>query len=622
MKLSFLTIKHKLFFIAFFSVLGLIALGVSQLIGASTIRQLQSSVVLLGDTRASMLLLRRSEKDYLMRLDDKYADSFNKTIVTTKQQFLELRQKLEGLSLETAEVDVMQADLDNYQARFNELVELQKAIGYTPKTGYYGDLRSAVHSVEKNLDAEPTAKVSMLMLRRHEKDFMLRRDLKYLSRFDNELSVFRGVVEGNLAEDEGREILDDIDRYGRLFRKLVNAERDKGLDAQSGVMGEMRQAVHVLEDNFGTLRETLETEIKDSIARGDRQMLWLLIIIASLVAVTSTVSAISIFRPLSLFTSEILGVMEHKDLTRRVTVSGKDEIAEVATAFNELLSVLNEIMGKINDAAMLVASSSEEMSMITREVKGASEQQSSEVEQAAVAVNEMSATVQEIAQNASTAADSVNVVHEQLQEGVKVGDEARNAIQTLTNEVQDAASAILELERNSENIGQVLDAIQNVAEQTNLLALNAAIEAARAGEQGRGFAVVADEVRTLAQRTQESTETIRKTIGEFQNGTNQVVATVTQSNERAETGIERVIRSTEILNEISGMVSQINDMNIQIAAAAEQQGSTAEEISRNVTRVTDLSRGVSVQTEQTSLASDELAGLGASLRDMVKIFKI
>ncbi len=133
---------------------------------------------------------------------------------------------------------------------------------------------------------------------------------------------------------------------------------------------------------------------------------------------------------------------------------------------------------------------------------------------------------------------------------------------------------------------------------------------------------MADEVRTLAQRTQESTETIRQTITAFQQGTNQVVATVSNSNQRAETGIERVTRSADILNDISLMISSINDMNIQIAAAAEEQGATAEEISRNVTRVSDLSRGVNDQTEQTSIASHDLAQLGASLRDMVKAFKV
>ena len=147
-------------------------------------------------------------------------------------------------------------------------------------------------------------------------------------------------------------------------------------------------------------------------------------------------------------------------------------------------------------------------------------------------------------------------------------------------------------------------------------------EAARAGEQGRGFAVVADEVRTLAQRTQESTETIRKTIVEFQQGTNEVVQTVSKSNQRAEVGIEKVTRSTEILNEISSMVSSMSDINMQIAAASEEQSVASNEINRNVTRVSDLSLNVRGQTQQASKASAELTRLGESLCDRVKVFKL
>jgi methyl-accepting chemotaxis protein len=240
---------------------------------------------------------------------------------------------------------------------------------------------------------------------------------------------------------------------------------------------------------------------------------------------------------------------------------------------------------------------------------------------AVVAVNEMSSTIQEIARNATQAASSVHETHERIKQGVTIGSEARNEILALTHEVQEAVSAIKTLEVNSTNIGHVLDAIQNVAEQTNLLALNAAIEAARAGEQGRGFAVVADEVRTLAKRTQESTETIRQTITELQQGTRQVVSTVTRSNQRAETGIERVSQSSEILGDISRMVGVINDMNIQIATAAEEQGAVAEEISRNVTRVNDISRNVAEQAEQTALASHDLAGLGSELQNIVRQFR-
>jgi len=498
----------------------------------------------------------------------------------------------------------------------------QGKVGYDSKSGLYGALRASVHSVEEKLTDTPELRASILMLRRHEKDFMLRRDMKYLSKFNQEIDDFISLSAVYMSAEDSEAINDSINSYASQFKSLVDAENSIGLDQNSGALGELRATVHESEKLFEGLKSQLHQTIVISTSKNNQFLIGSIVVVGLVISILALAVAFSIFKPLEKFAEEITGVITDKDLSMRLSVHGGDEIGEVAVSFNSLLEALHEMISRINVASMTVASSAEEMSMVTKEVKLSSDTQTSEVQHAAVAVNEMSATAHEIARNASSAADSVSEVDMQLKEGVDVSQEARQEIEALTHEVQEAANAIKELEQNSENIGQVLDAIQNVAEQTNLLALNAAIEAARAGEQGRGFAVVADEVRTLAQRTQESTETIRKTITEFQQGTNQVVATVSNSNQRAESGIAKVTRSSEILTDISTMVSQINDMNIQIAAAAEEQGATAEEISSNVTRVSDLSESTKAQTEQTSEASAELAQLGASLRDMVKAFKL
>jgi methyl-accepting chemotaxis protein len=348
-----------------------------------------------------------------------------------------------------------------------------------------------------------------------------------------------------------------------------------------------------------------------------------LIIALLALAMTSMVFMISrsIYRPLDHFAHRISNISDTKDLTARLDYKRQDEISMVASAFNQMIGNLQEAISHVHNASGQLAQAADEMSNISSEVSNATDAQSDQVEQAAVAMHEMTSTIQDIARNASNAADSVNLVHERIQEGVKISEEARLEIEALTNEVDQAVDAIKQLEQNSESIGLVLDAIQGVAEQTNLLALNAAIEAARAGEQGRGFAVVADEVRTLAQRTQESTESIRETINQLQSGTAQVVSTVDKSSQRAAAGIAKVNKSADVLQEIAEQMSAVADMNIQIATAAEQQSATAEEINRNIVSVSELAKTVATQCSQSSCASDELSNLGATLKASVSAFK-
>jgi methyl-accepting chemotaxis protein len=330
----------------------------------------------------------------------------------------------------------------------------------------------------------------------------------------------------------------------------------------------------------------------------------------------------SIYIPLEETAAQLDAVAHGGDLTVRLRANGDDEIGQIARAINGLLEKLRATIVDVMEGARQVADSASQMSGITSQVQRAAADQSREVEHAAVAVDEMTSTIQEIARNAAQAADSVSTTHNQLQTASQTGTQARQEIEKLTEEVQEVVEAIETLSRQSGDIGHVLDAIRNVAEQTNLLALNAAIEAARAGDQGRGFAVVADEVRTLAKRTQESTETIRLTIQQLQLGTEQAVTTVDRASQRAGAGIAQVSRTAHTLTDIEHNVSAISDLNLQIAAAAEQQSAAANEIARNVKRVTDYSREVAERAGQTAHASTELAKLGAHLQQSVKNYRV
>ncbi|WP_409567039.1 methyl-accepting chemotaxis protein [Pseudomonas sp.] len=240
----------------------------------------------------------------------------------------------------------------------------------------------------------------------------------------------------------------------------------------------------------------------------------------------------------------------------------------------------------------------------------------------ASAMNEMSATVQEVARHASQTAAASSDADDQSKAGVTLATEALDGIDGLIREIEQAAQVIKQVETDTASIGMVLGVINGIAEQTNLLALNAAIEAARAGEQGRGFAVVADEVRTLASRTQKSTGDIQATIEQLQKGVRNAVQVMEGAQARAHAGSGCVAKAAQSLNGIAGEVGTIKDMNMQIATAAEEQSAVAEEINRNITTISDIADTTAADARQTSQISDELVHLAAELNRLVSQFRL
>jgi len=237
-------------------------------------------------------------------------------------------------------------------------------------------------------------------------------------------------------------------------------------------------------------------------------------------------------------------------------------------------------------------------------------------------MNEMSATVQEVSRNITDTAQAAQEANTETAESRKMVEDAIQAIQQLAGRIDGASEVIHKLEQDSENINTVLDVIKGVAEQTNLLALNAAIEAARAGEQGRGFAVVADEVRTLAGRTQESTEEINDVIEKLQAGSRKAVDVMNKSRGEAQSVVEQATKAGASLSTISSAVARINDMSIQIASAAEEQSATADEINRNITNISEMANETTAGAQQTAAASGDLARLGTELQELVGRFRV
>ncbi|WP_407314942.1 methyl-accepting chemotaxis protein [Pseudomonas sp. nanlin1] len=321
-------------------------------------------------------------------------------------------------------------------------------------------------------------------------------------------------------------------------------------------------------------------------------------------------------------TMEVVERIAGGDLSQQMVVTRRDELGVLQQGIARMGQTLRELIGGIRDSVTQIASAAEELSAVTEQTSAGVNNQKVETDQVATAMHEMTATVQEVARNAEQASVAATAADEQARAGDKVVNQAIAQIERLADEVKRSTTAMEVLQNESQKIGSVMDVIKAVAEQTNLLALNAAIEAARAGEAGRGFAVVADEVRGLAQRTQKSTEEIEGLVAGLQAGTQEVASVMLSSRGLTDSSVELTRKAGVSLSDITRTVSSIQAMNLQIAAAAEEQSSVAEEISRSIINVRDVSEQTAAASEETAASSVELARLGNQLQMLVSHFRV
>lgn len=368
------------------------------------------------------------------------------------------------------------------------------------------------------------------------------------------------------------------------------------------------------------------TDLQNTLGQADSQQARTLQLAGTLLAlILGIVAAIIITRQITRPLQQTLAVVDRiasGDLSHNMVVTRKDELGVLQMGIQRMGATLRELIGGIRDSVTQIASAAEELSAVTEQTSAGVNSQKVETDQVATAMHEMSATVHEVARNAEQASVAASAADKQAREGDKVVGEAITQIEKLASEVLRSTDAMTVLELESDKIGKVMDVIKAVAEQTNLLALNAAIEAARAGEAGRGFAVVADEVRGLAQRTQQSTEEIEGLVAGLQNGTRQVSEIMLSSRNLTDSSVALTRKAGTSLESITQTVSNIQAMNQQIAAAAEQQSSVAEEISRSIVNVRDVSEQTAAASEETAASSVELARLGNQLQMLVSHFKV
>ncbi|MBC3479349.1 MULTISPECIES: methyl-accepting chemotaxis protein [unclassified Pseudomonas] len=388
------------------------------------------------------------------------------------------------------------------------------------------------------------------------------------------------------------------------------------------------QALQHMADQGSVLLQTSQTITTSQTAvrnAGASQAKTLLAAATALALALGLLAAWAITRQIIIPLRQTLNAAERVasgDLSQDLPVQRRDELGQLQASMQRMTQGLRELIGGIGDGVTQIASAAEELSAVTEQTSAGVNNQKVETDQVATAMNQMTATVHEVARNAEQASEAALMADQQAREGDRVVGEAVAQIERLASEVANSSEAMNLLKAESDKIGSVLDVIKSVAQQTNLLALNAAIEAARAGEAGRGFAVVADEVRSLAQRTQQSTEEIEELIAGLQSGTQRVASVMDNSRQLTDSSVELTRRAGGSLETITRTVSSIQAMNQQIATAAEEQSAVAEEINRSVMNVRDISDQTSAASEETASSSVELARLGTHLQGLVGRFRL
>ncbi|KID58943.1 chemotaxis protein [Pseudoalteromonas luteoviolacea] len=620
-----LTIKRRLQLNAVVVGVALLVMLAVIITEANTMRQLNETIQYAEELDVHELSMRKYEKNFLFYKDVEALDKYEKEYRLLKEKKAKLEAVFINFNIDLGQLDQFEVLVTQYHKEFNRVVELQKTIGLHPKDALYGELRKAVHGVETLLKQKEDYKLltTMLQLRRAEKDFMLRLDTKYLGKFNKHIDTFESQIrESSHDRAYQQELINLLGVYQTKFKGLIDAQVELGVDLNSGALGDMRKVVKESDAVVVAIVEQTKQEIADNAEFAKTVAILIFVAAAAIVMILVWSTSRSIIRPVERVYQTIERIRRENNLGILIEQSGNDEITIMTRDFNSLIEDFKNLISDVNRALVTINDATEHLSATTAQTSAGMNEQLHEADMVATAATEMQATIQDISHNTEAAAQKAESTNNNAQQGRSEVTSTIDHIMALSHSLSGASEVVGQLERDGETIGSVLDVIRGIAEQTNLLALNAAIEAARAGEQGRGFAVVADEVRSLAQRTQDSTQEIESIISTLQQRTQDVVSIMEECRSQSNESVEQAERAGELLGLITEDVQNIMDMSTHIATAIDEQNQVASEVNKNVVKIRDIAQGASEHAASNAQSSEELSEQARALHDAIDKYKV
>lgn len=612
--LSNLSIRFKL--ISGFLIVTVLTLlvGAAGLVALSTYSDRTEIVGILGNVDQGITQARVAEKNFLLHQRESEIQNALSHIKHIKALVAELSERLQ------VPTDISLARSIGSESVLYEAALKNIAINLEQRNAAASEVARKRRFLEGRVEVEAKASTVpsvIAQLRRFEQGFLISWDPAAAEQFREVIKALPTLIQSQfLPREITDELLELVADYRTVFDDLVSLG-SIGQDFEDTMLSSAKAAAET--------SERLQSIQLKKMAQEKTRASYVVIGVTSLAVLVGLLLAFLITRSIITPLKEAVGIaakVTSGDLRVNVASGRSDEVGQLMAALGSMVTNLRELVRRINEGASGIASSAEELSAVTEQTSTAVELQRKEVEQVATAMNQMVATVNDVARNAAHAFESASTTAEQAGEGETAVREALALVDELAGGVEKSRTTLQTLYSDSSNIGTVLDVIKAVAEQTNLLALNAAIEAARAGEHGRGFAVVADEVRSLAQRTQSSTEEIGQLIVALQKSAEQSVVVMDESTELSSTTLSRARAAGESIERIAMAAEEIRQYNSQIATASEEQSSAVGGINKSVNSIRDGSDQSATAANQTASASAELARMGAELQSLVARFSV